>query len=325
MRSAPIDQVELRRALGSEDVSQLVGSYFRGLLRRQIGFTEDALVVENRESTRCFLKSLYAWVTVIGSRIAYNIASLGVSEFGRKIESVYDLRRLEDWLAHGFDITERRLNRARKTLSEHLGDALDITFSNAQKATLGLAYCKGLKGMGLKSAALFMKLLCQDTQFFQGFTDAEALFVPADRVIARIVSYLLPPKDPEELESADYVTADRSILGFIPGKDAGFWYLQSLAARVMGSWNAAWSFENLWFIGHFYHDNMRRPGRGWPAYSAYDPPVEPCRLREALVLAERATFHEHYPPTWCPLREFGCEYDYALNEHALYEVSGRTY
>ncbi|MHA1428689.1 MAG: hypothetical protein ACTSQI_22150, partial [Candidatus Helarchaeota archaeon] len=74
---------------------------------------------------------------------------------------------------------------------------------------------------------------------------------------------------------------------------------QNLAEDVMGSREERIVFDNLWFIGHFYHDSE----------------TQDCALREAIVYLDKPYIDPYFItgqqvdlPEMCPFKKIGCKY-----------------
>jgi hypothetical protein len=136
--------------------------------------------------------------------------------------------------------------------------------------------------VGIKTAALIMRFLCLDGNFFQ--VDRSQLIPPLDRVNYRMCKQLFGKK-----YISDRLGEERDSFG----KKANMVF-DDLGRDVLGKDKVL--IDNLWFIGHFYHDRRKD--------------VEPtCDIRKGAVIIDypllKNMIHKLGRP--CPFLKYGCE------------------
>jgi len=133
--------------------------------------------------------------------------------------------------------------------------------------------------VGIKTAALIMRFLCLDCNFFR--VDKSKLIPPLDRVNYRMC---------EQLFSKEYVSEKLGEFEDSFDKKANFGFAD-IGSSVLGKDRVL--IDNLWFIGHFYHYGRDR---------------KDCNVREGAKVVD-------YPylinvidklPDRCPFSDYGC-------------------
>jgi len=126
----------------------------------------------------------------------------------------------------------------------------------------------------IKTAALIMRFLCFDCNFFQ--VDKNKLIPPLDRVNYRMCRQLFDEKYVlEKLGQYKVSFGKRANFGFA---DAGRYVLGENKVLI----------DNLWFIGHFYHDGMD------------------CEMREGAKIVDFPYLKGIELPESCPFLKYGC-------------------
>jgi hypothetical protein len=134
----------------------------------------------------------------------------------------------------------------------------------------------------IKTAALIMRFLCLDCNFFE--VDKSRLIPPLDRVNYRMCKQLFG-----EEYALDKFGKERASFG----KKANSAF-DSLGKDVLGENKIL--IDNLWFIGHFYHDRRKD--------------VEPtCEMRKGAVIIDYPLLKDviHKLPRSCPFLKYGCK------------------
>ncbi|MBU0610383.1 MAG: hypothetical protein KKI08_21050 [Armatimonadetes bacterium] len=299
---------ELSGALASRKLARAVRSYFRGQLAATIG-PFPAMGTADQHELIAFLYRSYAFC-VRTSVQDLNECAKAAKAFRRRLYDAvredgitpYDLRSLHSWIA--------------KKIVKPDPSELE-SWSPAQKVAYRIAAAKkgddALPGVGMKTASLWVKIMCRDVGFFDDYnTDRKmALWIPVDRVNCRMLRYLVPPcrRTVDDMEAglnkstAEQLKSHRTMLG--------------LARRIMRGRGAAICLEHLWFIGTFYHENMRVSARGRRKERAADrwECVYPCcRIRDGLRASQFAYAGEI--DDVCPLKG-ACAYDRRRYQLAL--------
>jgi len=126
----------------------------------------------------------------------------------------------------------------------------------------------------IKTAALIMRFLCLDCSFFD--VDRSKLIPPLDRVNYRMCEQLFGKKYTMEGFGRLRGTFDKkATLAF---DDLGKTILDKNKVLI----------DNLWFIGHFYHDGTN------------------CNVRQGAKIIELPYLHDVELQASCPFWEYGC-------------------
>jgi len=127
----------------------------------------------------------------------------------------------------------------------------------------------------IKTAALIMRFICLDCNFFE--IDKSKLIPPLDRVNYRMCEQLLGRK---------YILEK---LGNIRGtfSEEATMTFNNIGKNILGEDKIL--IDNLWFVGHFYHDGTN------------------CQIRESAKIIEFPYLRQIDLLESCPFLEYGCE------------------
>jgi hypothetical protein len=299
-----MDRALLRSKLGDPGLEAWSKAYFRGQLQYNTGVDLTALESggASAEDIKDFLYRSYAYCTQNFAPGSLNTSARGAEHLKCQLaefEGVADLRRLEAWLGEKAIVAPKSLPDGTK-------------WSPAQRVAYALAADTEFAGMQLKMASLWIKVLCRDVGFFTDHEKDPRLWVPVDRVNVRMLRYLLG-QDAEIEKRLPAIEAGMEA-GASPAQQAqGHDALTQVGTYVMGGAGPPICLEYLWFIGHFYHENMRKGNKALPARPdglVYDA----CKVRGALRAAGYA-YSAGIPDT-CPLSP-ECKYDPGRYQEAL--------
>lgn len=133
----------------------------------------------------------------------------------------------------------------------------------------------------IKTAALIMRFLCLDSNFFE--VDKTKLIPPLDRVNYRMCKHLLGEEDTLKKLGGYKTSFDKEATEAF--EDLGKEILNENKVLI----------DNLWFVGHFYHDGTD------------------CKLRDAAKILAHPYLKNISLPTLCPFAAYGCERSRARN------------
>jgi hypothetical protein len=143
------------------------------------------------------------------------------------------------------------------------------------------------KTFGPKIAALFVKILVKDLEFFGPFGNiAQPMFVPLDKVNARLCNHLL-----KQMGIKLNILLDDISDNDMKGRRERHKF-NRIARYIMGCQSGIY-FENLWFIGHFYHFIG--------AKAKQDCCINEIQLQAEMPVTKKLSF-----PCECPLKKIGC-------------------
>ncbi len=279
-RDLNLKLTDIARILKNIELS--VQNYFKNYICYKTGvINPEAIMNLSKEDSIEFLTRLFAICTseLIGGA---NKNEEGIEEFNDFIKKFTgDIHNLKHFIKVLEDKYEKE---GRYSKNNSKGEILSNLF-------------KEFKGIGQKTAALLTKFLCLYCNFFH--ETPKDLRVPLDRVNARMIYYLIDsnvlinyPNLYEMLKK--YNNEKKFNLNELIIEE-----FQNLAEDVMGSREERIVFDNLWFIGHFYHDSE----------------TQDCALREAIVYLDKPYIDPYFItgqqvnlPEMCPLKKIGCKY-----------------
>lgn len=161
-------------------------------------------------------------------------------------------------------------------------------------------------GMAQKTAALLMRLLCSYINFFNDANETN-LEVPLDRVNLRVAFDILPDHIVQKPGYQSLQTQWRRLITSGQRPNPFSWQqielFQEIAAQVMDGIGPIIRFDNLWFIGHFYHDGQLNFKDGiWLA----SRDANNCQCRQIVEIIDEPYLSGVELPNICPLQHIGC-------------------
>jgi hypothetical protein len=157
-----------------------------------------------------------------------------------------------------------------------------ITPSSENNVTKLTESLQKFSSVRIKTAALIMRILCLDSNFFE--IDRDQLIPPLDRVNYRMCRQLFGEK---------FVLRDF-------GKEKASYGVKetrnfaNLGILVLGKGRIL--IDNLWFIGHFYHDRRKDVKKT-------------CEMRKGAIVVEYPVLKDllNRLPESCPFLKYGCK------------------
>lgn len=329
----------LLNVLNDVELDKNISEFFRNSLEHKIGFSSNEFALYDKDELIRILYALYSWASIdaSGAGGGLNKSCKGAEEFKQFLcENFNDngeLRSIRKWgeiidlnLQGNFgkirsglqnDILAERYNcwlEEIKSDDKYIAYRLVINFVKKDNRFLG---------MQIKTAALFFKVLIKDLKFFTDFDfDKTEIFIPLDRVNLRMITYFL---------TYLYTEADFENILFGYNRLAKYNSISQLwfnfICKYLRDNNQInlplINFENLWYIGHFYHENMKKaPNRNDDDLAVGEENGELsypiCSFRKALkyedyfVNVQRSTFEER-----CPFLKYDCIYHHETYNRAL--------
>ena len=132
------------------------------------------------------------------------------------------------------------------------------------------------RSVRFKTAALIMRFLCLDSSFF--IVDNKKLIPPLDRVNYKMCQQIFGKIDTDGLGKMDASFSKEKTMEF-----------DKLGRKILGDDKVL--IDNLWFIGHFYHDGSN------------------CKIREGVKIVDFQYLKNVNPPKKCPFSGHGCSRD----------------
>ena len=174
--------------------------------------------------------------------------------------------------------------------------------------------------MKIKTAALFFKVLIKDLKFFSDFNyKNKEIFIPFDRVNLRMLTYFLFNNN---ILINDFL--NNGILKKYNHLSQLWFNFFCYFLRAEYENNIPLIiFENLWYIGHFYHENMKKPYKRGSCELAMNNTdnelvYQICNFRNALKYGDYfVDFPLNNFEVICPFKGYNCEYSYNVYNEAL--------
>lgn len=243
------------------DIDPLVRKYFKNMIKFHTGIDPANTNELDLEASIHFLKHIWGMCLEWGNqRIEYIERSVRqLADFLNSFDSkneMHNLHIFSEKLENHFDTKPRKSIISNETLR------LTKLLTN-------------FNSVRIKTAALIMRFICLDCNFF--VVDKSTLIPPLDRVNYRMC---------EQLFSREYTQAN---LGRIKGTfdEKATMTFNDIGKDILGENKVL--IDNLWFIGHFYHDGSD------------------CRIREGVKIIEFPYLQDISLPTSCPFSAHGCE------------------
>lgn len=250
------------------EINPTVRQYHKNVARFYTGINPDRANELDLEDSIHFLKHIW------GSCLDWGNQS--IDYIGHSVQ------QLSHFLASFTSVEEIHNLRAFLEKLEKYPGSKRITSVSEDDVTKLTELLQKFKSVGIKTAALIIRFLCLDCNFFQ--VDRSQLIPPLDRVNYRMCKQLL---------GVGYALKKFGKERASFGKKATMNF-DALGKQVLGRDKVL--IDNLWFIGHFYHD--RRKG------------VElTCEMRKGAVIIAYPLLKDviHKLPSSCPLLKYGCK------------------
>jgi len=248
-------------------INPLTKGYFCGWVAWQTGYDILQLPGMTPRAANRFLEDFFVCAAIHFGSGAGGIGKIreGVSKFRKKLGSLEDLETPE---YHNLSVFLSKLNVQ-----------FDQRLTDCEKL---VRFLTQFKSFGHKIASLFVKILVKDLEFFGSFCGIpQPMFVPLDKVNTRMCNHLLKGLGRSERISGDKLSNKEEIAKF-----------NRIAEDIMGRQDRIY-FENIWFIGHFYH-----------SLGAKDK--DNCCINDIQLQAERPVTMNLSLPHECPLGKVGC-------------------
>lgn len=224
------------------DINPLVRRFHKNAIRHYTGIDPVKANELDLEDSIHFLKLIWGLCLVSGKQSIYYIGQ-SVEELSLFLASFTSVEEIHNYRA----FLER--------LEKHSGSKR-ITSDSKDDVTRLTELLQKFKSVGFKTAALIMRFLCLDSNFFQ--VERSQLIPPLDKVNYRMCQQLFDKKDISDLgEERDSFGKKLNMVFDRLGSDV----LDKDKVLI----------DNLWFIGHFYHD--RRKGV-----------EQTCKMRKGAVI-----------------------------------------
>jgi hypothetical protein len=212
-----IDKEKLKKELIHIEKTY-VKKYFANFLENET--KQNPCNIKNRKDflKRLFIVSIYK---LVGGRAKIEYAEKGYDSFSKFVDSLnnknisdyyYFSRKLESYTHKMHKSFYSKFNEG------NIKDIINLT---------------AFKGMGQKTASLFLRFLCCYTNFFNR-NKPQDLLVPLDRVNWRFCF-----KEKKTFNKKDFES------------------FQDFALSIMKNPKDRIYFDNIWFIGHFWHDRRK--------------------------------------------------------------------
>lgn len=243
------------------DIDPLVRKYFKNMIKFHTGIDTANTNELDLEASIHFLKHIWGMCLEWGNqRIKYIERSVRqlvefLNSFHSKNE-VHNFRIFSEKLENYLDIKPRTSIISNEVLR------LTKLFTN-------------FNSVRIKTATLIMRFICLDCNFFE--VDKSKLIPPLDRVNYRMC---------EQLFGREHT---RAKLGRMKGTfdEKATMTFDDIGKDILGENKVL--IDNLWFIGHFYHDGSN------------------CQIREGVKIVEFPYLQDISLPTSCPFSAYGCE------------------
>ena len=254
-----VNKEQIKRVL--LDIDPLVRKYFKNMTKFHTGLDPANANELHLEASIHFLKHVWGMCLEWGNqRIEY---------IGRSV------RQLVDFLN---SFTSKNEIHDLHIFSEKLENYLDIKPKTSIIPNEALRLTKlftNFHSVRIKTATLIMRFICLDCHFFE--VDKSKLISPLDRVNYRMC---------EQLFGRKYTLAN---LGRMEGTfdEKATMTFSDIGKDILGENKVL--IDNLWFIGHFYHDGLN------------------CRIREGAKIIEFPYLQDICLLTTCPFSAYGCK------------------
>lgn len=266
------------------EINPAVRRFFRNMIKFDTGVNPEKANGLSLQESKRFLK--HAWVLSLrwsNQRTEYIDKSLAeLTDFLDNFDPEDPIHNLEMFFKKLQKVGPRILRKIKTNRKKWL-KIISSKEPTVLKVTRLLAFFHSVR---IKTAALIMRLLCLDSNFFKA--DTESLIPPLDRVNRRMCKHLLGKKYTNQClgeETGTYKDFDEEATLGSESK-TGF---VGVGKEVLGKKNAI-LIDNMWFIGHFYHISNKRSS---------------CDLSEAAVITE-SPYLDKKLSNKCPFSEIGC-------------------
>jgi len=329
----------LLAALNDVELDEKISEFFRNSLEQKIGFSANKFAKYDHDELIRILYALYSWASIdaSGAGGGLNKSCKGAENFKKFLRENFnddcELRSIIKWLEIiGLNL-QKSFGKIRSELQNAIiAESYNCWLEEIKSDDKYMAYRLVINfvskdnrflGMQIKTAALFFKVLIKDLKFFTDFDfDKKEIFIPLDRVNLRMLTYFLTNL---------YTNADLENILFGYNSLTKYNHISQLwfnfVCKYLRDNNQAIipliNFENLWYIGHFYHENMKKaPNRNDADLAVREENGElsypVCSFRKALkygdyfVNVQRSTFEAK-----CPFLKYDCSYDFEIFNRAL--------
>ncbi|MBD3204296.1 hypothetical protein GF327_08435 [Candidatus Woesearchaeota archaeon] len=235
MRLSKTEKEKLKSSLLKLE-KKYVRKYFMNVIKEETKFNPIKI-----SDPLLFIKRLYLFCVydLVGGKVEINKISTGYSNFCNFIEKLENNNKLRDYDLF-FDSLELFINN-NQNINRWRNNIPPVLKNTNLREVLSLT---AFKGMGHKTAALFLRFLVKYTRFFTNTKNVN-LIVPLDRVNARIIYECL---------DSSFPTKNFSLKSLIK--------LQKIAKDIMVEPENWIYLDNFWFYGHFYYDRIDDKAKG---------------------------------------------------------------
>lgn len=249
------------------DINPLVRQFHKNVIRCYTGIDPVKANELDLEDSIHFLKHIWGSCLDWGNQ-SIDYVGRSVQELSHFLDSFNSVEEIHNY--HAFLERLKKYSGSKRITSVSEDDVTRLT-----------ELLQKFKSVGIKTAALIMRFLCLDCNFFQ--VDGSQLIPPLDRVNYRMCKQVFGKR-----YISDRLGEERDSFG----KKANMVF-DDLGRDVLGKNKVL--IDNLWFIGHFYHDRRKD--------------VEPtCDMRIGAVTIGYPYLKDmlHKFPKSCPFLKYGC-------------------
>ncbi len=255
------------------EIDPSVRKFHSNVLEAKTGITPSNAYSLNLEQSTHFFKQV--WGNCLET------AGQSLDKIGESIQEIEKFLKTfhSENEIHDFNYFLQKLGQYKGT--NNLINSSDI--ENVVKTTELL---KEFPSVGFKTATLIMRFLCLDSNFFK--VERKTLIPPLDRVNYRMCQQIFGREKTEKLlgEIKDSFSKEKTMK------------FDEIGREVLNDDKVL--IDNLWFIGHFYHDCSKKSGCEGTSDNCG------CKIREGAKIINSQYLKNVDLPLACPLFKHGC-------------------